>query len=282
MLLIALLIRNTVKVANTVNNYIHLLHLTCAEHTSVISRHCQEMEDGRGDQGVHCMIVKLFISGLPGSGKSTVARYILRFAKDRQWFASRYNDYPFLQEMFRNDIEGKQFKLADGGGFDVLDLTVFDTVLKRLEQEVKRYTTSAKSEEIILIEFSRADYQHAFRQFSKEFLQDQDTYFLYLAAELDTCKGRIWNRTANPIFEDDYHVSKYIFEKYYHQDDGQYIPGLLKEEYQIDQQRISIRNNNCLFEEIKPEIRAFIDSIITKVTHYIDTADMQEELVGVS
>ncbi len=46
MLLIALLTRNTVKVANAVNNYIHLLHLTCAEHTSVISWHCQEMEDG--------------------------------------------------------------------------------------------------------------------------------------------------------------------------------------------------------------------------------------------
>jgi adenylate kinase family enzyme len=211
------------------------------------------------------MTVKLFNLGLPGSGKSTVARYIQGHARDRHWSASHCNDYGILQKMFHKDIEGRQFKPADGGGFDVLDLTVFDTALKKLEWEVKRYTCSAKSEEIILIEFSRADYQHAFSLFSKEFLQDQNTYFLYLATELDICKRRIKDRTNNPLFEDDYPVSKYIFEKYYRQDDGQHLPDILERAYQIDLQQVRIINNNASLEAASTEINAFIDYIIAKV-----------------
>lgn len=210
------------------------------------------------------MTVKLFMLGLPGSGKSTVARYIQGYAKDRHWSASHCNDYGILQDMFRNDTANK-FKPAVGGGFDVLDLTVFDTALERLEWELKRYTSPAHSEEIAIIEFSRADYKHAFRQFSKEFLQDQDTFFLYLNAKQITCKERIQNRTENPIFEDDYHVSEYIFEKYYHQDDGQHLPDILERAYQIDLQQVRIINNNASLEAASTEINAFIDYIIAKV-----------------
>lgn len=210
------------------------------------------------------MAAKLFVLGLPGSGKSTVARSILKYIRGQNNLAIRFNDYAILQEMFHDDIEGKQFKPADEGGFDVLDLTVFDTALERLEQRVKG-DAAAKSAEIILIEFSRADYQHAFRQFSKEFLQDQGTYFLYLAADLDSCKDRIEHRTAHPVFEDDYHVSEYIFEQYYHQDDGQYLPEILEREYQIDRQRVRIINNNCSSEAGPAEINAFIDFIFDHV-----------------
>jgi adenylate kinase family enzyme len=218
------------------------------------------------------MTVKLFILGLPGSGKSTVARYVAKYVGDWDWPTAHLGDYPFLQEMFRNDIEGKQFKPADGGGFDVLDLTVFDTALERLEQRI-RQSSSRKPEEINLIEFARSDYQRAFRQFSKKFLQDQDTYFLYLAAELEICKGRIQNRTANPISEDDYPVSKYIFEQYYHQDDGQHLPDILQKEYQIDQQQVRIVNNNNSLEEASTEINAFINFIIERTLFGTDTTD---------
>ena len=224
------------------------------------------------------MTVKLFILGLPGSGKSTVARYIQGYAKDRRWPASHCNDYGILQDMFRNDTANK-FKPADGGGFDVLDLIVFDTALQRLEWELKRYSSLANSEAITIIEFSRADYKHAFRQFSKELLQDQDTFFLYLNAEQITCKGRIRNRTENPIFEDDYHVSEYIFEKYYHEDDGQDIPDILKSEYQIDLQQVRIINNNRSLEAASIEIDEFIDTIIAKA---LSQKDMHGVLMGAS
>jgi adenylate kinase family enzyme len=211
------------------------------------------------------MTVKLFILGLPGSGKSTVARYIQKYIESQHLSASRFNDYGILKEMFHNDSEGKQFKPADGGGFDVLELTVFDTALERLEQKVKRDATSAKSAEIILIEFSRADYRHAFRQFNKDFLQNPDTYFLYLATELDICKQRIEHRTDNPRFEDDYPVSRYIFEQYYHQDDGQFLPNILESEYQIGRQHVRIINNNCSLVEKSTETDVFVDFIFERM-----------------
>ena len=84
------------------------------------------------------------------------------------------------------------------GGFDVLDLTAFDNALKKLEQVINRHLSSAKQIEIILIEFARNDYQRAFQQFSAEFLQD--AYFLYLDADIETCKRRIRERITNPRY----------------------------------------------------------------------------------
>src|SRR2546425_5508209 len=108
------------------------------------------------------MAVKLFVLGLPGSGKSTVARYITVYARDQHWLTAHFTDYIILQEMFREDTEGKQFKPADYGGFDVLNLSVFDIALKSLEQQVNEHISAAKSEELLLIEFARNDYHKAF------------------------------------------------------------------------------------------------------------------------
>lgn len=51
-----------------------------------------------------------------------------------------------------------QFRPATYGGFDVLDLDVFDIALRKLEQKVKTHISTAQVEEIVLIEFSRNDY----------------------------------------------------------------------------------------------------------------------------
>ena len=213
---------------------------------------------------LYLMAVKLFLLGLPGSGKSTVARHIQEYVKKWEWQTSHFSDYPILKKMSRKDIEHKQFKLLDHGGLDVIDFTVVDTALKRLQQKIKRHIASKKSAELILIEFARPDYQHAFHQFSKKFLRDQDTYFLYLVTELDTCKRRISDRTTSPLFEDDYPVSEYIFEQYYHQDDGQYLPDILEKEYQIDQQHVRIINNNDSLEAASTEFDAFVHFIVAR------------------
>lgn len=221
---------------------------------------------------LYLMTVKLFLLGLPGSGKSTVARHIQQYVRNWDWSTSHFSDYPILQKMFRKDVEGKQFKPADHGGFDVIDFTVVDTALKRLEQKIKRYIASKKSAKLILIEFSRPSYQHAFRQFSQKFLRDQDTYFLYLVTELDTCKQRISNRTANPIFEDDYHVSENIFKQYYHQDDGQHLPDILERVYQIDRRHVRVINNNDSLEAASTEINAFVHFIVARTPLNINIA----------
>lgn len=231
-------------------------------------------------QGEYRMAVKLFVLGLPGSGKSGVARYIQMYARDKDWKATHFNDYAILEQMFHDDTNGKQFKPAPHGGFDVIDFTVIDTALQRLEQQVNQSLPSAKQQEVILIEFARNNYQKAFQQFNQDFLQD--AYFLYLDAEKETCKQRIWNRVNNPVFEDDYNVSEYIFEKYYHEDDGKDLPDFLEKEHEIDKQRVRIIDNNCSLEEASKEIAPFIDTIIDSESTGTGTPTQQEkELVGI-
>ncbi len=217
------------------------------------------------------MVRKLFVFGLPGSGKSSVARIISMFARDRRWSTTHINDYDILYQMFQEDTQ-KQFKLAAYGGFDVLDFTVFDTALRKLEQKVKAYISAAKQEEIVLIEFSRNDYEKAFQQFSQEFLQD--AYFLYLSVDLEICKGRICARIAQPTTVDDHYVSEYIFEAYYSEDDGQAIPQILKRDFGIDKQRVKIIDNNCLLEVASKEINSFIDLFMDSVPTLLNTTDM--------
>src|SRR5439155_16223565 len=93
-------------------------------------------------------VIKLFMLGLPGSGKSAVARYISNYARDnaafvkptgnknrgvhslswlkklvrfltifkelsnKQWSTVHFNDYAILNRMFQEDTKG-QFRLAD-------------------------------------------------------------------------------------------------------------------------------------------------------------------------
>jgi hypothetical protein len=233
------------------------------------------------------MAVKIFVLGLPGSGKSTVVRYISMYARDKQWSTSHISDYAILYRMFQEDTKG-QFKPVDFGdlntgedcsiadawrrGFDVLDLNVFDTALEKLEQEVNGYISSTKFERFLLIEFSRNDYQKAFHQFSDEFLHD--TYFLYLDAEIDTCKRRIHNRVAKPIYEDDHYVSDFIFEKYYHGDNGQCLSNILERDYMLDKQRVLVIDNNCPLEATSTKIIPFIDYIIGSLSILKDRVDI--------
>ena len=206
------------------------------------------------------MAVKLFVLGLPGSGKSGVARYIQMYARDKDWKATHCNDYVILKKMFLDDTEGKQFMPASHGGFDVIDFTVTDTALQRLEQEVNQHLSSAKPKEIILIEFARNDYLRAFQLFSNTFLQD--AYFLYLDAEIETRKQRVDNRIIDPVYEDDYYVSEYIFETYYYEDNGNDLTHILEVQYKIDKHKVRTIQNDRSLEEASEEIAPFIDTII--------------------
>jgi hypothetical protein len=210
------------------------------------------------------MAVKLFILGLPGSGKSTVSRYISSYARKKLWSTVRFNDYEILYQMYREDTQGR-FKPTAHGGFDVLDLTVFDLALRELEQRVKPYITTVQLEEIGLIEFSRNDYERAFQQFSREFLQD--AYFLYLNVDLETCKNRIRERIAHPATAYDHYVSEYIFETYYHDDDGSDLPQILKRNYAIDSLKVLVMNNSGLQKDFSTSIDQFVDTVITFEAH---------------
>jgi adenylate kinase family enzyme len=205
------------------------------------------------------MAVKLLVFGLPGSGKSTIARHITTYLKDRNWESTHFSDHVILKEMFLADSEGKLFQPTDHGGFDILDLNALDTALQVLEQAINQHLLSPKQEEIVLIEFSRNDYLRAFQQFSDTFLQD--AHFLHLDVETETCKSRIRERTANPSTKDDFFVSEYIFNTYYYKDDGQEIPQILERNYRIDQQKVArIDNNGSLLDSVA-QINQFVDTI---------------------
>jgi adenylate kinase family enzyme len=226
------------------------------------------------------MAVKLFILGLPGSGKSTISRYILSYAGDRLWSTAHINDFAILYEMFKEDTQG-QFKSTAYGGFDILDFTVLDTALGELEQKVRAHITSAKLEEIVLIEFSRNDYEKALQQFSQEFLQD--AYFLYLSVDLEICKRRIRERVAKPNTVDDFFVSEYIFDAYYNGDNGKDLPQILKRNYGIDRLKTRVINNSGSQEDFSTlinefvEIKQFVDTVIAFEAHRLpDTEPMQK------
>jgi thymidylate kinase len=205
------------------------------------------------------MALKLFILGLPGSGKSTIVRSITAYLKNRSWRSIPFSDHVILREMFLFESEHKHFKPADHGGFDVLDVTVFDIALQRLEQMVHQIFLPTKQEEIVLIEFARNDYQRAFQQFSDTFLQD--AHFLYLDVERDIRRRRINERVANPSSEDDFFVSEYIFATYYNKDNGRSIPQILERGYEIGRQRVKVIENNSSLDDIVEEINEFVDTI---------------------
>ena len=162
----------------------------------------------------------------------------------------------------------KQFKPADVGGFDVLDLSAFDIALRKLEQVVNEDSEKA---ELVLIEFARNDYRRAFHQFSQAFFKD--AYFLHLDTEIEICKQRIHGRTIYPIFEDDYPVSEYIFKEYYYGDDGRCLPFTLKNEYGIDEQQVLVVNNNFPLEDVITW-EGFIQSIFRFIDSVIDSREL--------
>lgn len=106
------------------------------------------------------MAVKLFVLGLPGSGKSTVARYIKAYAKNIGRSAPHFNDYDILCIIFQADDGHKMFSPTEqNDGFDVFDFSVLDIVLEKLEkideEEVKKNTP--KDELIVVVIDARTE-----------------------------------------------------------------------------------------------------------------------------
>ena len=189
----------------------------------------------------------IFVLGLPGSGKSTAARYIEMLARDYGRTPDLLQDYRILYEMSLADREGKRFSstLHDGyDGFDVHDLSVCDDALKELVRQLQEKERTSKKKEVNIIEFARDDYCKALELFASAPLME--AFFLFIDAEIETCKQRIKARVANPQTPDDHYVSEYIFESYYSRDHRQYLTSTttcLTELFHIAKERITVVNN---------------------------------------
>src|SRR6266550_1619175 len=209
--------------------------------------------------------VKVFVLGRPGSGKTTAVRRLIELAKERDWNFTRIKDYNILYSMFlaESDLQNKRFRPTAHGGFDVIDMSVFDTALEKLEKLVREEEKKRLSKkELIIIEFARNDYREAFEFFDPEFLQS--SYFIFVDADIETCIRRIHNRiTSCPATEDNHYVSEYIIKSYYYKDNWEYMGSHLKKVYGIEEQRIEAVNNMGSLQEFINRINRFGDTIFT-------------------
>jgi len=162
------------------------------------------------------MLLKLFLLGRPGCGKSSAAKYIMKYVADKQWSTYRFKDFDILQEMSKDEQYRESFKptfYKGFEGFDVLDKDIFDIALQKLNEQLYGHIANCDRDEIILIEFARDDYIAAFSNLMPQVLAD--AYFLCIDVDIDICKVRVKKRMENPMTSDDHYISDEALQKFY-------------------------------------------------------------------
>jgi adenylate kinase family enzyme len=158
------------------------------------------------------VVVKLFLFGLPGSGKSTVSRSIVDHVNRtyKQWSVQRVCDYNILFDMFRQDTKRKNFYPVKHSGFYVTNPSMYDVALNCVEQSINRI--NPKGNKLLVIEFSRGDYAEALKNFDSSFFDNAAYLFLY--ADINTCLERIAQRVKDPQSIDDHFVPERTIERF--------------------------------------------------------------------
>lgn len=204
--------------------------------------------------GVHTM-KKIFVLGRPGSGKSTASRLIASYIEqhNHDWSAPCINDYEFLYKMFEADTGHRKFRPASYGGFIVVDFSVLDSALSKIERRAQEFISTGKPG-IILIEFARDDYERALRQFTRDFLYN--AYILFLDADIEVCIERIRRRVAYSATSNDHFVDDVILKSYYSK---QYMPSKLPE---IGNEKVKIIDNNGSRQDFLNDVYQFIYAML--------------------
>lgn len=153
----------------------------------------------------------VFILGRTGSGKSTTARFLGEFARCSGWPVQSFNDYIFLRDMYLADAT-QRFRPTEHGGFEVLDLTVYDTAIRLLAQQVRKRCYENK-EALITVEFTSNNYLNALQFFGSDLLRS--AHILFLNADLVTCLDRAHNRIFHQATRDDYYVKDTVLLSHY-------------------------------------------------------------------
>jgi adenylate kinase family enzyme len=206
------------------------------------------------------MLVKVFITGLPGSGKSTAYRSIFQYVEElnQDWHVLRINDYDILRAMCVADTERKKFRWTKHKGFNVKDFSVLNDALGEARTRIEKHRLSAANE-LIVIEFARNDYRNAFQVFGKDILQD--AYFLFLEVKKSNCSKRLKERITKLHSPDNHYVSISILRTYYHKG-LQYTSSDLKTDYGINDQNIFVINNNGQEADLVAQIEQFVGAIL--------------------
>lgn len=175
------------------------------------------------------MIIKVFTLGRPGSGKSVAAHRLAEAAWNNGIPSIRLGDYEILQREARQEDalcragalseEQRRYYLAAHDGFGVRDFRVLDGALGQLGDQLDARVERAKEDsQLVILEFARNDYRHAFEILGLKTLRD--SFFLYVNATVEECIARIDERTLHPASSDDHYVPRDILRNYYKHDDG--------------------------------------------------------------
>ncbi len=163
----------------------------------------------------------IILLGRPGCGKSLIYKTLskkFQAEKIAEKFI-RIDDFPILQNLLDKDVDCKRHEKKDGG-FAVTDWTIIDEVLQIINK-----TTFSKIEnkKIIFIEFSRANYQDALKNFDEHFLTN--SIILYIKTSLNVCLQRNEERFKNSMDKniDDHIVPPDLMKTYYSDDDFENI-----------------------------------------------------------
>jgi energy-coupling factor transporter ATP-binding protein EcfA2 len=216
-------------------------------------------------------VVKVFVSGRSGSGKTTAINHIKQLAQKNECNAVHMKDYPILYEMFQEDLkkDGKRFKPTAYEGFEILDYTTFDEALVKLEEQIKKqiqYYEALEKNYLVVAEFARSDYRQALHNFMPEFLQD--SYFFYVEAEVETCIRRIHERVTRRspgTIPGDYHfVPDTILRSYFNnQDDWHYMADEFKEDFGMLKEVVAYRNTGSR-EDLLEVVNTFMETLFSR------------------
>lgn len=202
----------------------------------------------------------IILLGRPGCGKSAVFKILTEKFKDKGIACEfeRIDDFPILKELLNMDVEGKRHEKKDGG-FAVTDWTIIDEVLQVINKRVLKKATETR---IIFIEFARASYTRALKNFSQDFLNN--SVILYIKADFQTCLQRNEERFLRAEGKDlDSHIVPPDLMKSYYKDDD--IEDLLEtkgEEYirKNMHEKVFILDNN----------EKGLDRLESKLDHFVE------------
>ena len=227
-------------------------------------------------------MIKLFLLGRPGSGKSTIARLIEMLASDSDLSTYYIDDYSLLQNMFlieeSQHIPDEQRKFIATGpekckAFDVVKFSVLNEVLEEMKKKILQVDSNWASEKkLYLLEFARNNYREALSLFGTEFLIG--SYFVYLDVDLEICIQRINLRVPCNNF-----VSENIMRHFYFQDDWEPLCTDLKYVLNSEMQVRTIKNNSTL-EQLENVVSLLVEDINSVVLKEYEAEEL-EELVEV-
>ncbi|MFH2070425.1 MAG: hypothetical protein ABIJ11_04355 [Elusimicrobiota bacterium] len=166
----------------------------------------------------------VFLLGRPGCGKSVVYKILRDILQEKKIDAPRVDDFLTLKDLLARDKEFKRHILKDGG-FAVTDWSIVDEALRELCELIKRERSENK---IIFIEFARDNYDHAFKNFTRDVLDE--SLILYIYSTFEECYKRNVARfqKAKKEGHDDHIVPLDLMKTYYKTDD--YEQAYLKSE----------------------------------------------------